>query len=58
MIYQYLKENESVILNKGLVKRYRKNIYSWEKKEKQRQEDLAKWKTKVIPSLLTSKPID
>jgi len=48
MPYSYLKENESVILNKGLIKRYRKNFYSWERKEKERQEDLERWHKKVI----------
>ena len=51
MIYQYLKENEEVILRAGKKERWGKFLYNWEKKEKQKQEDLKKWHKKVIDRL-------
>ena len=48
MIYQYLKENEEVILRAGKKERWGKFLYNWEKKELERQKDLEKWHKKVI----------
>lgn len=47
MTYQYLKENETIILNKGECKRFTKYIYGWENKAKQKEADLKKWKEKI-----------
>ena len=47
MPYPYLKENEEVILRAGKKERWGKFLYPYEKKEKQKQEDLKKWHKKI-----------
>ena len=57
MPYPYLKENEETILRAGKKERWGKFLYNWEKKEKQKQEDLKKWKKKVINMATTKQDL-